>query len=271
MSGNKQKETIQRTSQLLLSGWKMLALCCPICNTALMESRAGEKQCPSCNLPVMTEKDQAVKPPSTVVEQEKVAPDVKPVRESYDEMRARYDNENKKKNQTSNLIGQKLLQGWTMLELSCPEANCGGTPLMREAPETPSWCASCDKFYHITHGVVAPVSQEKTLESTKDVLEETVILKTDQTIPDWDDKPILNFASKQKEEDSSWKISQKLLQGWAMLEKACNTGKCRAEAPLLRDRSGKVTNVCSTLPGILPPNISFFFLDKDLLRRLWVP
>ena len=242
MSGNKQKETIQRTSQLLVSGWKMLALCCPICNTALMESRVGEKQCPSCNLPVVTEKEQAMKGPVAVVDEEKVTPDVKPVRESYDDMRARYDNENKKKNQTSNLIGQKLLQGWTMLELSCPEVNCGGTPLMREAVETPSWCASCDKFYHVSHGIVVPVSQEKSLQHTEDEAAEKVAVKTDQTIPDWDDKPILNFASKQKENDSSWKISQKLLQGWAMLEKACNTGKCKADAPLLRDQSGKVTN-----------------------------
>ena len=39
---------------MMLSGWRMLATHCPICNSALLQKEL-KVQCASCNMPVMTE------------------------------------------------------------------------------------------------------------------------------------------------------------------------------------------------------------------------
>ena len=38
----------------MLGGWRMLATHCPLCNSALLQ-KDTKVQCPSCNMPVMTE------------------------------------------------------------------------------------------------------------------------------------------------------------------------------------------------------------------------
>ena len=50
------KETIKRTSDLLLSGWKMLSNHCPICSSPLL-SKDNAMRCPGCNVPVVMEND----------------------------------------------------------------------------------------------------------------------------------------------------------------------------------------------------------------------
>lgn len=45
---------ISRAGNLLLQGWTMLAIHCPICHTPLF-SKGGEMRCPSCDLPVKYE------------------------------------------------------------------------------------------------------------------------------------------------------------------------------------------------------------------------
>lgn len=234
MSGDKQKETIERTSKLLLSGWKMLALSCPICNTALMQSKVGEKQCPSCNLPVVSEGE--IRERKVEVASSNIS-NIEEVRESYDDLRAKYEKDNKKQSQTSSLIGQKLLQGWTMLEQCCPDVSeCRGTPLMRESIDGPSICVCCNKSFNVSHGLVVPISTK-----SMDAIEADSAKLSTNSIADWDNKPILNFAKRdENERDLSSKISQKLLQGWAMLDKSCISGNCSGDAPLLRDREGKV-------------------------------
>lgn len=61
---------IKRTGELMLSGWRLLGILCPICNTALL-SKADNIRCPGCDLPVTTEAQQigstivgAVAPPT---------------------------------------------------------------------------------------------------------------------------------------------------------------------------------------------------------------
>ena len=50
------KETIKRTSDLLLSGWKMLSNHCPICSSPLL-SKDNTMRCPGCNVPVVMENE----------------------------------------------------------------------------------------------------------------------------------------------------------------------------------------------------------------------
>lgn len=249
MSELKKKEAIERTSRLLLAGWKMLAISCPVCNTALMESKVGEKQCPSCNLPVVMEKDAPKSQEITSVPSTAAPENVVPQKQTYDEMRAEYEKSNKRRNEISSLIGQKLLMGWTMLENSCPDMEkCRGAPLMRERADLPAKCLCCERSFNVSHGVVTPIYSEGavgTSNNSNDVLSLPVVKSTqskDQML--WEDEqPIvkLDKVFESNNTDPSYKISQKLLQGWALLDKTCTSSKCNGETPLLRDKNGKVS------------------------------
>ena len=62
----------------------------------------------------------------------------------------------------SDKLGKLLLQGWTMTEVSCPDAvKCGGTPLMRPRNEEHMLCVSCNRwFLRQADGSVALEHQE---------------------------------------------------------------------------------------------------------------
>ena len=47
-------DSIKRTSDFLLKGWRLLNTNCPICNTALL-SHGDKLFCPGCNLDVLVE------------------------------------------------------------------------------------------------------------------------------------------------------------------------------------------------------------------------
>lgn len=58
--------------------------------------------------------------------------------------------EKKMSKDTSALIGQKLLQGWTMLADMCPNSEdpkCMGVPLMKERGTQRMLCVNCGVFY----------------------------------------------------------------------------------------------------------------------------
>jgi tRNA(Ile2) C34 agmatinyltransferase TiaS len=57
MASKKSNDSIKRTGELLLSGWKLLNSSCPMCNTALM-SKGENLRCPMCDLAVVKEADQ---------------------------------------------------------------------------------------------------------------------------------------------------------------------------------------------------------------------
>ena len=65
MTSKNPKDSIKRTGELLLSGWKLLNTMCPICNTALL-SKKDNLRCPMCDLPIVTEANQVRKPFSFV-------------------------------------------------------------------------------------------------------------------------------------------------------------------------------------------------------------
>ncbi|CAI6000485.1 unnamed protein product [Closterium sp. NIES-65] len=56
-AGPQRKSTGNEMSEKLLQGWAMLAMHCPVCFNPILRSRAGEKRCVVCDLPVIEEAD----------------------------------------------------------------------------------------------------------------------------------------------------------------------------------------------------------------------
>ncbi|CAI5503996.1 unnamed protein product [Closterium sp. Naga37s-1] len=56
-AGSQRKSTGNEMSEKLLQGWAMLAMHCPVCFNPILRSRAGEKRCVVCDLPVIEEAD----------------------------------------------------------------------------------------------------------------------------------------------------------------------------------------------------------------------
>jgi uncharacterized Zn finger protein (UPF0148 family) len=185
---------IKRTGDLMLTGWKMLATICPICNFALL-SKGGHTQCAMCNMPVLTEEEYNKKTTSTgdrvevpPVEQSEIAnnavqsdasitstaADIK-IRElsqnfeSLEEAKKEYDRNNKKKDSVSAKLGDRMLSGWALLGSVCPKASCSGTPLMRKGATRPMVCVSCDKEFVVSEydGALEEASANKQAASTK--------------------------------------------------------------------------------------------------------
>ena len=65
----------------MLSGWKMLATHCPLCNSALLQKEL-KVQCASCNMPVMTQEQYDLRDETNSVRNESnVSIDVSPLSE----------------------------------------------------------------------------------------------------------------------------------------------------------------------------------------------
>lgn len=247
MSEEKRKDAIKRTGQLMLQGWRLLAQCCPICYTALLSSREGQMRCPFCDLPVVAEQPGVT---YEEVPQNSAIPEVDEVDDeeldnfeadlpsSLEDLRKEYDSRNKSKaSSTSALLGEKMLQGWTMLSENCPVTECRGTPLMRlgKAPAA-MLCVACSRNYTLNANGDLVAEGSNTKVSSK--IQDTVLQQTGFSL---DDAPILNLNSFSNKNDSSQKISQKLMKGWALLDKCCMLPDCSGNIPLLRDKEEKVS------------------------------
>ncbi|KAF9117107.1 hypothetical protein BGX27_003569 [Mortierella sp. AM989] len=62
-----------------------------------------------------------------------------------DEVKAR-ESKREQNEKASRLMGQKMLQGWTMLQESCSNPGCNSVPLMRSR-EKKDYCVVCEKYY----------------------------------------------------------------------------------------------------------------------------
>lgn len=156
----KRDEAMKRSGDMLLSGWRMLGISCPICNTAIME-KGGSMKCPSCNLPILHEGDMNISkysstPPHRQIETTRNADDhgekheyaseEKGSYQSLEGAKCEYDKSRQHQNAVSSKIGEYLLLGWTLLGAECQSPTCQGIPLMR-TKETPprEICPSCNK------------------------------------------------------------------------------------------------------------------------------
>ncbi|KAG9062605.1 hypothetical protein KI688_004907 [Linnemannia hyalina] len=80
---------------------------------------------------------------------------------SEDEVKER-ESKREQSERASRLIGQKMLQGWAMLQDPCPNLSCHGVPLLRNR-EKKEYCVVCDNYFQreqdLEHGkytIVAP-------------------------------------------------------------------------------------------------------------------
>lgn len=220
----------------------MLATICPICSAPLMSSK-DKLHCPGCDMPVRYE---------TPAEQSRTLPVIADrhfedaeeedddgeadVPASLEEMKKEYDLKRKSRDAVSKKLGEKMLEGWTLLGATCSESACSGTPLMHSLKDPSRLvCMSCDKEYKKTgFGTIEAGSAKEMKNSTP---------------PLFSDAPILDFSRSRREEDSSSKIAEKLVKGWALLNEVCQSPTCNGTVPLLRDMNGvKHCVECSSAP-----------------------
>ena len=83
---------------MMLSGWKMLATHCPICNSALLQKEL-KVQCASCNMPVMTQEQYDLRGDNTTVSNGNIDIDVSPLSESIARSRKEHEEEQRKNDQ----------------------------------------------------------------------------------------------------------------------------------------------------------------------------
>lgn len=280
-------DSIKRTGELLLSGWKMLNKACPICNTALL-SKGDNLRCPTCDCAVVTEANQATmqnvsqsgqKNSDSAIEQKfdieddyyQYASSGKVQHESLEEQKKEYDAKHKaRNNEVSDKLGAKMLAGWSMLSTICPEHGCRGTPLMRLA-SGPMLCVACDTEYKVSalgdlvKSAPAPSASGTTSAQPSKAAPAVTTKATPAPAPgasaalvvspsatpsatvdpsfflDMNNAPILDLGKFSRNvDDASSKISRRMMQGWALLDKCCYSKECRGEVPLMRDLDGQV-------------------------------
>lgn len=167
MAGGK-KDPINELSQKMLAGWTLLAESCSLgCNVPLVENKKQHKiVCVSCDRQFQREGSDV-----TPIPQESIAPivvnaeptdntpkattnepmdvfdgdDYEDDDDDYtpptDEEQAKHEERRKRNEKASVEIGVKLLAGWTMLDLHCPNPSCR-TVLMRDKQHQ-KWCLAC--------------------------------------------------------------------------------------------------------------------------------
>jgi uncharacterized Zn finger protein (UPF0148 family) len=268
MKSSSQKDVISRTGNLMLKGWKLLSVCCPLCHAPLL-SKDNEMRCPGCDLPVRKESGEQSSTanhhnnvshadPLNSSESE-VVDDIVDVPKSYEELRREYDERKKQSNDVSGKLGEKMLQGWVLLADSCPDMNvCGGVPLMKDPSTGSMVCLSCGKEYvydPLSQGNLIEKGKKSTVSASNEQQKASITEMKKETNDKWkeideefetlikeDDKdPPRLFNFTRHDNDSSWKISQKLLQGWSLIDQSCQSQNCNGKTPLMKDHKGKVS------------------------------
>ncbi|OQR93698.1 hypothetical protein THRCLA_08380 [Thraustotheca clavata] len=137
-----------RMSEKMMQGWALLAETCPVldCNTPLMSTKKeiGKVFCVKCERWFSTE---LAAPPvaqeSTPVAKEAIHDGPTP-RSSNDEQEAEYLAKKKRRDAASSKMGEKMLQGWTLLGVHCPVEDCL-MPLMRNR-DGQMYCVNCEQY-----------------------------------------------------------------------------------------------------------------------------
>ncbi|KAI9282346.1 hypothetical protein BY458DRAFT_497910 [Sporodiniella umbellata] len=126
----------------LLQGWVMTDVICPVNN---------------CSFPLMRSKDGSISfcvhhdpLPSGVVRKAAPVPVKKPETETadlgmVDELAIRRQRR-EQSSKASQIIGQKLLQKWALLNEHCPSETCFGIPLLRHPTTKKMYCVICEKY-----------------------------------------------------------------------------------------------------------------------------
>ena len=259
IDANHREVAIKRTSEMMLSGWKLLAKLCPICTSALM-SKGNQMHCPGCNSDVFTEEEarisgklngsaSQVRALSSPISDESTQNDSNSDYESeakgftsLEEMKREYDRKNKARDAVSAKLGERMLSGWIMLNRACEKEGCWSTPLMCKSSNREHMeCVSCGTVYKEGEEKEADSqSSSQAQPKTAPTIQPATALDPSASRLDLNDAPILNLFEKSqtdvRKRDPSELIAAKLLQGWAMLEQACSEDG----VPLMRDKEGCV-------------------------------
>ncbi|GJD06677.1 hypothetical protein Gasu2_10790 [Galdieria sulphuraria] len=159
-SRNNRDTAIAEISRLLLEGWTLLGEVCPLanCNTPLVRNRnTGVTMCCQCRAQVVRSINHLESPEtqqengiSAHVESSSSSSHEEQVIGSEQEMsfsllEANYIREfQRDSDRVSKQIGEKLLQGWTLLDMNCSSPQCA-CPLMRDH-QGALFCVSCQQF-----------------------------------------------------------------------------------------------------------------------------
>ncbi|KAF9579509.1 hypothetical protein BGW38_004203 [Lunasporangiospora selenospora] len=154
---NSQQETITETTEA---------------SETVPESAAATEETPATQ-ETMPEPAQTVQPLPTEEEEEEdkgaesdddfedAAEEV--YRPTEEEIKAR-ELKREQSERASRLIGQKMLQGWAMLQDPCPNPSCHGVPLIRNR-EKKEFCVVCENYYQreqdLEHGKYTLVREEQ--------------------------------------------------------------------------------------------------------------
>lgn len=284
------KEAIQRSGALLLQGWTMLNNNCPICYTALMANKdRSECVCPSCNMPVKTEAEMR-KLGQTFTE--KPAPAASPlignpssladpyymldgkkfdeadyeyddedgaeVPASMEEMRREWEAKTRQQDVVSGLIGEAMLQGWTMLATQCDKARQNhpgfeGVLLVSKGGVTK--CVACEKKLGggapaKTVVKAAAVPAPATAVSPAKVLPPAPPAAAMNTAWSGADSSAVDAAASVIDRASEL-IGQYLLRGYTMLDDTCDAQcglPCFHRVPLVKSFSDnkKICVICES-------------------------
>ena len=208
--------------------------------------------------------------PSMTINENKILPGMKDVDipKSYDELRAEFENSSsKKRDNVSAKLGEYMLKGWTMLGTSCPIPDCVGTPLMKNRKNDVMTCVSCDRTFTEKDGQleiinIATNQDQQQQQQEKKIVNESEVVPVIKTPPSVkfssiinndinyeDDIPVTSSSTPptpslpprvpdMSDNGPSSVLAQKLLLGWSMLDKVCNSEQCKGHVPLMRDRKG---------------------------------
>ncbi|KAK8812349.1 hypothetical protein WA158_007583 [Blastocystis sp. Blastoise] len=140
----------------LLNGWTMLNENCPNnCNVPLFRNKENELVCPNCG-PISAESTSETDKKEDS-EGYKNEDDIMQIEEETSSQKRLFEEDivsHFKSDDVTKLIGEKLLQGWTMLESSCIECH---VPLMRDHEGT-EICLKCNKIYNSKENINNQIS-----------------------------------------------------------------------------------------------------------------
>ncbi len=152
-------------------------------------------------------------------------------------------------------MGEKLLQGWTMLARECPTAGCC-FPLMRDRRRN-TICVACGSDG--SPAAAPPTAAAAPAAAAGPDVDPPAVAAPASTVStpppaaptargssggggaSEDPEPVVSeeeFAAVRKRRDAlSASLGRYMLQGWSLLDRACPREGCEPGTPLLKDRS----------------------------------
>ncbi|KAI9480582.1 MAG: hypothetical protein EXX96DRAFT_185958 [Benjaminiella poitrasii] len=212
-----QKEAGDLLSTYLLQGWVMTDEICSIddCSFPLMRSKDGSLSfCTHHDeLPTKSANHHYVSKPKTITKDNKQ--DLQPLKSTQatidfteEELRIRRERR-EQSSKASQLIGQKMLQRWTLLNDHCPNESCYAIPLVRNPETNEKYCVICGNII-LTEEEALKLEEEKKKKEVKS--EKPVnVLSTTNSVPKEYKRQKIEPVKVEKKNDSSLPSSDNII------------------------------------------------------------